>query len=262
MKLIKKNFIGLMIIAILQACGSSSTIYKIKDLPANYSAHEVVNDYYNDDAKIGYTILKDESNIYVNISSVETASQLKILQNGVKLYLDKEGGENKSSYIHYPISSEVKNRNNVKDLRQNKTAFLNARISLLKDDILLVDNDSQEYINCQLNNKNITTDIKVIEDELFYQIKFPIDFIATNDGKLPSLGIEIKGLKGNRQSQPSQVVKSGNRGGGSRGGGGRGGRGGGRGNNTTTTASTNNSTPQIQGLGNDIKIWLTVDISE
>ena len=258
MKLFKIE-IMMLISIVMQSCGSNTTVYKIKDKPTDYSPVEIVNDFYDEDAKLGYTILKDNNTLYVNISTTEISSQAKILQNGVKVFLNKNRSENEAFFIHYPITSET--RNNVQRLKQDKAGFLEQKIASLKNDILIVNGDEREIINRDLNNKIITANIKSIEGELFYQMRFPLIYLKTDTDKLPDLGIEVKGLKNVRSSQPAKI-NLGNRGGTRRGSGGGRSRGkGGMRRSSSSATPKSSTTPQMQGLSTDIEIWLKVDLS-
>tara|TARA_R110002111_G_scaffold250180_1_gene314390 strand:- start:493 stop:1296 length:804 start_codon:yes stop_codon:yes gene_type:complete len=267
MKFIKSSVLLLLAIAILQSCGSSNTVYKIKEYPVDYNPQKVVNDFYDQDAKLGYTVLKDKDYLYINISTDKTASQLKLLQNGVTIFLDKSGKENKNAYLQYPVKTDAKVRMDHKSLRENKTVFLKAKIAGLKVDVLVVNGDSQEFVNRQLNDKGITTNITVTEEELYYQIKFPINYITTDNKTLPSMGIAIKGMETTRTSQPARTTSSVGKGGGGRGsGGGRGGRGGGGGRmgggSKGSSTSQNQTRTQMDGMNSDIEIWFQVDLKQ
>lgn len=249
----------------LQSCGSSAPIYKINDISENYKAEEIVNDFYNEDAKLGYTILKDGSFVYINLSTAEASTQLKILQNGVKLFIDEKGKEKKTSYIQYPLEADIKEKLNLGVFVKDKASFINDKIAVLDNNIAIIKNESRSLINRNLNNQNISTEIKLVDQELYYQMIIPIDYFNTNSGKLASLGISIKGLS-IKLPQSNQNA----RGGGSRGSGatrGSGGRSrGGGGNTNTGSSNVSKKTPspsrQIQGLTSDALIWLKLDLTK
>ncbi len=270
---IKNILILLLAVLAIQSCGTSSDVYKVKNISSDYKPQTVINDFFDEESKIGYTILKDSSNLYVNLSTLETASQLKILNNGVKVFFDKEGVENETSYLQFPMTSELQNKSDHNDLKSDKSAFLNKKIAELNDEILFVENNNQDIINRKLNSKGISSEMFVYKEELYYQIKFPLTFIANNNDEYPSLGINIKGIKrtessetrSNNDSAPKgSSVSSGGRGSGGRGGGGRGGRGGGggRSGDSNTNDRSSNTTPNLLGLSSDVKIWIKIGLNQ
>ncbi len=265
---VKMTLMPLIATLLLLSCGPKLTVYKIQEIPEDYSAQEVVNDYYDEEAKLGYTVLRDNDHLYLNISTRESASQLKMLRNGVVVFLDKEGKKDETVFLQYPLTPGSKASGNPKTSREGKATFLNKKIEGLQDDILFVNGENEEYINRLLNNEGISAEINAVEDELYYQIKFPISYVAATGQKLPTVGIAIKGLetRASQPMQPAQSMRSGGKGSGGRGmGGGRGGgRGGGKrgGSTSGTPAPQTRSTNQTQDMGSNVAIWFKVDLDQ
>ena len=269
----KKIYIGktttallpLVMILLFLSCGPKLVVYEIHQRPEDYNAQQVVNDYFNEDAKLGYTVLKDNDFLYLNISTRETASQLKMLRNGVVVFLDKDGKKEETVFLQYPLASGSKTSDNPKTTREGRTRLLDKKIEGLSNEILFVNGENEEYINRHMNNEGISAEINAVEDELYYQLKFPINYIATSGPKIPTMGIAIKGLE-TRAFQPSQsppAMQSGGRGSGGRGmGGGRGGGRRGGGNKIGTPAPQTRSSGQMQNLGSNVEIWFKVDLGQ
>ena len=69
-----------------------------KDWPSPYPA-------YDDKAMIGYAVSNDRENLYITVETGDQATQLKILRNGLTVWIDKTGGKNEVTAINYPIPS-------------------------------------------------------------------------------------------------------------------------------------------------------------
>ena len=150
----------------------------------------------------------------------------------------------------------------MKALIENKTTFLKQKITGFGDEILMVNGEDQEYVNRQLNDKGISAQVNVVEEVLYYQIKFPIHLVEANSKSLPSMGIAIKGIKSARATQPDRIKSS--AGGIGSGGRGSGGRGGGRkgGGSKGSTSSQSQPRTQMSGLSKDMKIWFKLDLQQ
>ncbi|NQY31133.1 MAG: hypothetical protein HRT69_16915 [Flavobacteriaceae bacterium] len=61
---------------------------------------EIAVTNYDDDAKLGYTITKDNSHLYITLSTKEKTTQLKIMSNGVRIFFDKEGKKRKNKELN------------------------------------------------------------------------------------------------------------------------------------------------------------------
>jgi len=265
MKLIKKFNIVLAITICFQSCGSKLPIYEVKENATNYNPLNEINDFYNEDAKLGYTVLKDNDYLYVHLSTKEVSTQLKILHNGVKFFIDKKGQQNQDMYIHYPLEADGKEKINFLAIVKDKVSFINDKITKLNENIAIVNEEGITQIKRNFNAQNISTEIKLVDEELYYQIKLPIEYFSPINDKLTSLGIEIKGLS-IRPLQSSQNSIVSGRGSGSKGsGGGRGGGGRGRGGNTgssNVSKSTPDPSKQIQGLTSNAQIWIKLDLKD
>lgn len=58
---------------------------------------------YDDKAMLGYSCSNDSANLYIRIETGDAATQLKILKNGLTVWLDRTGKEQQITAINYPI---------------------------------------------------------------------------------------------------------------------------------------------------------------
>jgi uncharacterized membrane protein YgcG len=259
MKSIKTIITNLVLYGLLSSCSSTLPVYKV----STFEAEMLVSEKYDNNANIGYTVSKDESYLYVTLNTFDTASQIKILKNGVALYFDIEGGKKMHTYIQYPVPKESKQeRPDFESLNKNKAIFLKKMIYQLDNEIQVKKHGDIVSINKQLNTQNIEANLKAVKDELIYQMKFPLNFIETNENQLSSMGIFINGI-----SRPSST--NGSYGGGrpSGVGGGRpsgagGGRpsGGGRPGGSGSGRPSSSQMKSFEGLDTDIDIWFKLEL--
>lgn len=244
----------------LASCKSSLPAYQV----SQFESKTNVTENYDEDAKLGYTVSKDSENLYVHLNSFDTATQLKILKNGVRLYFDDKGKKAKHTFVHYPV---IKNNESVRpdfeSLKEDKITFLQNLISGLGDEMHLAKHEDVNYINRELNTQGITVDLDMVDETLNYRLKLPLSFLETQENQLPALGIAIAGIErpSSAQGGGRPMGVSGGRpagGGGGRPSGVGGGRpsGGGRGRPSGTTAQNG----PFEGMGSDIAIWFQLDI--
>lgn len=258
MRSIKTIITSIAIYGLLSSCSLTLPVYKV----STFEAEMLVSEKYDNNSNMGYTVSKDESYLYVTLNTFDTASQIKILKNGVALYFDIEGGKKMHTYIQYPVPKDSKQeRPDFESLNNNKTVFLKKMINELESEILIKNHGKDVLINKQLNTQNIVVNLKVVKDELFYQMKFPLNFIETSENQFSSMGIFINGI-----SRPSST--NGSYGGGrpsgvgggrpSSTGGGRpsGGRPGGSGSGRPSSSQMKS----FEGLDADIDIWFKLEL--
>ena len=85
--------VAICISIFLTSCSNSLQIYKVVQ-------KEIAVTNYDDDAKLGYTITKDNSHLYITLSTKEKTTQLKIMSNGVRIFFDKEGKKRKNKELN------------------------------------------------------------------------------------------------------------------------------------------------------------------
>lgn len=244
------------------SCGSKLPIYQVSEV----NKAETISEKHDSDAKLSYTVSKDDNNLYVNLQTTDTPNQIKMLNNGVTIYFDAEGKKAQETFVHFPVKKEITSRPDFETLQKDKNTYLNNLITGLPDEIKISLNGKQTLINRALNTEGISVTVNANEEELNYQIKLPLDHLALNSTQLPSLGISIEGIKRpeNAQGNPNGSRPSGVGGGRPAGvGGGRpsgvgGGRpagvGGGRPGGNSTTKSP------VDGLSSAINIWFLLEM--
>lgn len=260
----KNNILSISILALasnlLLSCGSNLAVYKV----SNYT-ESTISEKYDSDAKLGYTISKDETNLYVKLSTLDTPNQIKILNNGITIYFDSEGKKEEHTFVHFPMTKESRSRPDFEALKNDKKSFIGTQISTLSDDIQISINGKVTQINKKLNSENISVSIDTDGEELVYQLKLPLSKLTFVEGQLPSLGISIEGIQrpSSAQGNPSGGRPAGVGGGRPSGtGGGRpAGVGGGRpGGGGRPSGSTTQQSP-FASLSSDIDIWLLLEIN-
>jgi uncharacterized membrane protein YgcG len=101
------------------ACKTSK--HSSTHLPGTWQAQPIVVDGYNNDwpspypeydekALLGYAVSNDSKNLYITIETGDPATQLKILHNGLTIWLDKTGGRNAVTAINFPLQDEYKSK--------------------------------------------------------------------------------------------------------------------------------------------------------
>jgi len=261
----KTSFItGLIITLLLASCSGSKQVYKVPDRETISTA--AIATTYDNTAKLGYSISKDNSHLFITLSTKEKATQLKMMRNGVSIFFDKEGKKNKDYGVQYPVpnKNQALNIEEMKQMKEqrNQERVLGNGLGRLGTDILIIENGDERVINKELNSESITVAHQMSLDGLAYTLKVPLSYIKTVSNS-PSVGIVVKGMErpemGNRPSggmqggggRSSGMRSGGGKMGGSgmRGGGGRSGGSGGR-----------PDMSQIQELQSDINIWITLDV--
>jgi len=74
-----------------------------KDWPSPYPE-------YDDKAMLGYAVSNDKENLYITVETGDPATQLKILREGLTVWIDKKAEKSEETAINYPIP--MANNNN------------------------------------------------------------------------------------------------------------------------------------------------------
>ncbi len=105
----------LFLIAVIAICSCGSSKHsKIKRLPGTWQASQVTIDgsdkdwpspypEYDDKAMIGYAVSNDKDNLYITMETGDPATQLKILREGLTVWIDRKGDKEEETAINYPI---------------------------------------------------------------------------------------------------------------------------------------------------------------
>jgi hypothetical protein len=89
-----------------------------KDWPSPYPE-------YDDKAMLGYAVSNDKDNIYITVETGDPATQLKILREGLTVWIDKTGNKDEVMAINYPIPMPpVKKDNNSQDANRAQPAHM------------------------------------------------------------------------------------------------------------------------------------------
>ena len=225
----------------LISCGSTKQVYKVNELGGNSLRSGAI---YDEKSKLSYTISKDNTFAYVILNTSEKTTQIKMMQNGVRIYFDKEGKKNTDNFIHYPLTQKRKKMDieALKKLRGNPEAILKKQQENIGVEILFSEKGEERIINNELNNEQISTEIKMSPNGLIYTLKFPLSLI-TSEAETQSIGIAIKGMElPEIGSRPSRGIRS------------LGGRGGGRGGRQRPDVS------KLKELQSTINLWIPIQL--
>jgi len=101
------------------SCKSSkhSTVKRTK--PGTWQVQPITVDGYNNDwpspypeyddkAQLGYAVSNDKNNLYITVETGDPATQLKIIREGLTVWIDKKGEKNEQTAINFPIPNETK----------------------------------------------------------------------------------------------------------------------------------------------------------
>jgi hypothetical protein len=105
-------------IAALFSCHSSKHA-KTKRLPGVWQDKPITVDghntdwpspypEYDDKAMLGYAVSNDRENLYITVETGDEATQMKILKEGLTVWIDKKGEQNELTAINFPLPSEIK----------------------------------------------------------------------------------------------------------------------------------------------------------
>lgn len=115
---LQKIFSVIFVVLILVSCGSSK--HSSKRLPGAWQVSPITVDGYNNDwpspypeyddkAMLGYAVTNDKQNLYISVETGDPATQLKILRNGLTVWIDKNGGKEEVTAINFPLPDAYKN---------------------------------------------------------------------------------------------------------------------------------------------------------
>jgi hypothetical protein len=105
-------------LAILVTSCKSSKHNKSKRLPGVWQAQPITIDgsnkdwpspypEYDDKAQLGYAVSNDKENLYITVETGDPATQLKILRQGLTVWIDKTGEKEEQTAINFPIPSQA-----------------------------------------------------------------------------------------------------------------------------------------------------------
>jgi hypothetical protein len=98
------------------SCGTSKKATPQR-LPGNWQPVPIIvdgknNDWptphpdYDEKAMLGYAVSNDKDNLYIIVETGDLATQLKILQGGLTVWIDRKAEKNEETAINFPIPAE------------------------------------------------------------------------------------------------------------------------------------------------------------
>jgi hypothetical protein len=110
---IMRKILFLTPVLLFAACSGSRHSH-IKRLPGTWQESKVTIDgsnkdwpspypEYDDKAALGYCVSNDRENLYITVETGDPATQLKIIRNGLTVWIDKTGGREEATAINFPI---------------------------------------------------------------------------------------------------------------------------------------------------------------
>ena len=109
---------------LLAICGCSGSkhsksnklpgIWQIEPITVDGSNHDWPSPYpeYDSKAMLGYAVSNDSKNLYITVETGDPATQLKILREGLTVWIDKTGGKDQVMAINYPLPNHRKMQKN------------------------------------------------------------------------------------------------------------------------------------------------------
>lgn len=264
-----------LMIALVPGCTSLPKITAVSKGNNNISTY---SGQYDSESKIKYNIEHDSANVYLQLSTADFISQVKILNFGLTVYIDKTGRKKKEKYITFPLAQTHNKKemfntgssaNNFSINQNEKSQQLFQFFQMNNQQLLLGGFDgpkSTKVLNYPI--KNGTVQVKAdmnFSGILNYAAIIPKKDIFGNsnpDNAVFSLGVKSGAAASqmNSQSQHSGGgMKQGSGGGRSGGMGGRGG-GGKSGGGMQGNGGGGQNRGNYQEMSNPIEFWVQVDI--
>ncbi|MFI5196880.1 MAG: hypothetical protein ACHQD8_07300 [Chitinophagales bacterium] len=105
---------AIALILIFTVSCSSNKHSKSKRLPGTWQAQPITIDgnnkdwsspypEYDDKAMLGYAVSNDKDNLYITVETGDPATQLKILREGLTVWIDKTANKDEITAINFPI---------------------------------------------------------------------------------------------------------------------------------------------------------------
>ncbi len=118
LKKLGQAIVGFVVVAGAMGCFAAKQT-GMKKQPGIWQATPIVADgkaddwpgayaHYDEDAMLGYSITNDSVNIYLRIETGDLGTQLKILEQGLTVWVDKTGKDNQVTAINFPLPMEAR----------------------------------------------------------------------------------------------------------------------------------------------------------
>ena len=206
-------------------------------------------------SRLLYLVENDSENIYLSIKTDYRPTQMRIMRNGVKIYIDKDGKKKKDTFLHYPTGQQnIKSNRSSYGPGEDKEFDLNRILLSMPAFGNWHDYEEDVSISDGENKNGIEVDVSVIEEDVLYYIaKIPLELIGYIDSSIPSIGLHIAGIEGQKLGSGG-MQRSAQQGGGK--GGGRGGMsGGGRSGGGMQGQRSGGNMEQMNEMSKPIDIW-------
>jgi hypothetical protein len=113
------TLVFLLTTIVIVSCNSSKHT-RSKRLPGTWQAEPITVDgnnkdwpspypEYDDKAMLGYAVSNDKENLYITVETGDPATQLKILKNGLTVWIDRKGDKDEVTAINFPIPARDEN---------------------------------------------------------------------------------------------------------------------------------------------------------
>ncbi len=101
---------------------------------------------YDEKAMLGYAVSNDKDNLYIIVETGDLATQLKILQGGLTVWIDRKAEKNEETAINFPIPAESKNGKTTGKRRPNMYGSGPDKVRImLEDRVAELVKEAKEY---------------------------------------------------------------------------------------------------------------------
>lgn len=166
---------------------------------------------YNQTTGINYDIANDERNIYLIVRVADTTSQRQILQNGLEVWINKDGKKKNTTGITYPMAPDQAKAGSKTKLLVGKTPDgFSRNISELTLTGFLLENGRQPVKGCPVKvaiRKDST-------DCIVYELAIPFNTFYKEQLEKEDLknkfyiGFVVKGVTVNMDDAPRIVMRN------------------------------------------------------
>jgi hypothetical protein len=102
----------IIIISTLSSCSKLLYQNKWQKDPADAFTNQMESEkplrYYDEETRLQYNVTNDAENLYIFIQVTDQQNQVKILRDGIQIWIDSLGRNKKSMGIFYPIPESLK----------------------------------------------------------------------------------------------------------------------------------------------------------
>lgn len=113
-----RKVLALFILSILFGSCISKKHAKSKKMPGRWQSTPITIDgsnkdwpspypEYDDKAMLGYVVSNDKENLYITVETGDPATQLKILREGLTVWIDKTGEKEEVTAINFPLPTHA-----------------------------------------------------------------------------------------------------------------------------------------------------------